>query len=441
MEYICRQKSKSTIRITTAINTNKKKYNTDILLKPFKANVVTITQTHVFTSTIYPSRSLSSPLPSSITSSASFYLPPSMQTISSTIPLSSPSPSSSTNSNASDKWPSSFPVLLTFAVVGILCLLSLIIFLLYYLFKKYNIFLYLKQKIYQDNEDVDDEKTLRNEKIFHSSPYLPSTSSYIINDLNGREQHSWATTNFSQPTLSTKDINTSNSNINKKDDNELSYPSTFIPIDASSLTLVPRSLIWKDPNRRRGVDELDLWEKRQQQRQQRQQQPSSNGKQRQFFNLPRENNIYDVKVEIENENKQNDDSEDDDNDDGEEMDPSSNMDNDRPWQRYKLKSPIPQSYQLSDIVQNLTMQVYDQKHNHSNRSSNTILQSRPISTIQDNSHETFPLNNRSQIKTNETEQSNNKVSDVVLARRILKASALELSSSQSLSSTTSTNRS
>ncbi|KAI8878826.1 hypothetical protein K501DRAFT_304330 [Backusella circina FSU 941] len=38
--------------------------------------------------------------------------------------------------------------------------------------------------------------------------------------------------------------------------------STFVPIDSSSLTLVPRSEIWLDPNRRRGVDELDMWEQR-----------------------------------------------------------------------------------------------------------------------------------------------------------------------------------
>ncbi|CAO3652577.1 unnamed protein product [Mucor hiemalis] len=39
--------------------------------------------------------------------------------------------------------------------------------------------------------------------------------------------------------------------------------STFKPIDKSSLTLVPRSEIWQDPNRRRGVDELDMWERKQ----------------------------------------------------------------------------------------------------------------------------------------------------------------------------------
>jgi hypothetical protein len=38
--------------------------------------------------------------------------------------------------------------------------------------------------------------------------------------------------------------------------------STFVPIDSSSLTLVPRSEIWLDPDRRRGVDELDMWERR-----------------------------------------------------------------------------------------------------------------------------------------------------------------------------------
>lgn len=38
--------------------------------------------------------------------------------------------------------------------------------------------------------------------------------------------------------------------------------STFVPIDTSSLTLVPRSEIWLDPTRRRGVDELDMWERK-----------------------------------------------------------------------------------------------------------------------------------------------------------------------------------
>ncbi|CEP08434.1 hypothetical protein [Parasitella parasitica] len=38
--------------------------------------------------------------------------------------------------------------------------------------------------------------------------------------------------------------------------------STFVPIDKSSLTLVPRSEIWLDPQRRRGVDELDMWERK-----------------------------------------------------------------------------------------------------------------------------------------------------------------------------------
>ncbi|KAI7848931.1 hypothetical protein BDC45DRAFT_521945 [Circinella umbellata] len=42
--------------------------------------------------------------------------------------------------------------------------------------------------------------------------------------------------------------------------------TTFIPIHKSPLTLVPRMEVWQDPQRRRGVDELDLWEKKQQQK-------------------------------------------------------------------------------------------------------------------------------------------------------------------------------
>ncbi|KAI8070062.1 hypothetical protein BC940DRAFT_366256 [Gongronella butleri] len=41
-------------------------------------------------------------------------------------------------------------------------------------------------------------------------------------------------------------------------------PSTFIPIETSPLTLVPRATIWRDPERRRGVDEVALWEYKQQ---------------------------------------------------------------------------------------------------------------------------------------------------------------------------------
>ncbi|KAI8096248.1 uncharacterized protein BX664DRAFT_323454 [Halteromyces radiatus] len=44
---------------------------------------------------------------------------------------------------------------------------------------------------------------------------------------------------------------------------------TFVPIQASPLTLVPRDAIWKDPQRRRGVNELELWEQKQQQQQSR----------------------------------------------------------------------------------------------------------------------------------------------------------------------------
>ena len=38
--------------------------------------------------------------------------------------------------------------------------------------------------------------------------------------------------------------------------------STFKPIAKSSLVLVPRSEIWQDEQRRRGVNELDLWERK-----------------------------------------------------------------------------------------------------------------------------------------------------------------------------------
>ncbi|KAI9489081.1 hypothetical protein BDB00DRAFT_876751 [Zychaea mexicana] len=54
------------------------------------------------------------------------------------------------------------------------------------------------------------------------------------------------------------------------ENSEQPISSTFVPINTSPLTLVPRMEVWEDPQRRRGVDELDMWEKKQQQKQQQQ---------------------------------------------------------------------------------------------------------------------------------------------------------------------------
>ncbi|KAI7880042.1 hypothetical protein K492DRAFT_188148 [Lichtheimia hyalospora FSU 10163] len=39
---------------------------------------------------------------------------------------------------------------------------------------------------------------------------------------------------------------------------------TFVPMDTSPMTLVPRSEVLRDPARRRGIDALDLWEQKHQ---------------------------------------------------------------------------------------------------------------------------------------------------------------------------------
>lgn len=41
---------------------------------------------------------------------------------------------------------------------------------------------------------------------------------------------------------------------------------TFVPMDTSPMTLVPRSEVLRDPARRRGIDALDLWEQKHQPR-------------------------------------------------------------------------------------------------------------------------------------------------------------------------------
>lgn len=41
---------------------------------------------------------------------------------------------------------------------------------------------------------------------------------------------------------------------------------TFVPMDTSPMTLVPRSEVLRDPARRRGIDALDLWEQKHQAR-------------------------------------------------------------------------------------------------------------------------------------------------------------------------------
>lgn len=134
---------------------------------------------------------------------------------------------------------------------------------------------------------------------------------------------------------------------------------TFVPIETSPLTLVSRAAIWQDPARRRGVNELDLWE-----RKQLHQPPSSDEE------VPTTLPFHpSSRVPQEDEEDQ----------DEEEEDEGSFDADDRPWQKYmRQRSPPP----LSDLAQAITLAALDEDDQQSIRSLNTTRETlRPLSYL------------------------------------------------------------
>ncbi|KAF1807227.1 hypothetical protein FB192DRAFT_1262825, partial [Mucor lusitanicus] len=134
------------------------------------------------------------------------------------------------------------PVILAFAIIGILTVLGSLIYLAYRLYQASAQRRRRRRQQAENNSDDDEEKKA-------ISP-MSATLSNIIPWLAIPSPTRHPTDTEEPYLLPTID------NLN------IPISSTFVPIDKSSLTLVPRSEIWLDPHRRRGVDELDMWERK-----------------------------------------------------------------------------------------------------------------------------------------------------------------------------------
>ncbi|KAG1234009.1 hypothetical protein G6F68_002742 [Rhizopus microsporus] len=120
------------------------------------------------------------------------------------------------------------PVILAFAIIGIL---TISISLCYLAYRIYNA--NTKKRYHRQ----DAERELKPKALSHVLPWFTHQDLQIE-----------------------KSSNNNNNNNNHRRSN---LSPTFVPIH-TSLNLVPRSEILNDPERRRGVDELDMWEKKKQ---------------------------------------------------------------------------------------------------------------------------------------------------------------------------------
>jgi hypothetical protein len=204
------------------------------------------------------------------------------------------------NADAEDLWEHRIqrflPVILAFAIIGVLTVLGSLVYLAYRFYQANRA---SRQRRRQQAEQHPDEEGNSSEKqisplsttLSHIIPWLgiqsPNESYYhpqqrepirfeksdlrrIMDDTPSTRRPSLAASwlakllptrrRMSLPIL----LSPSSAGGNSPMDN-LNVPisSTFVPIQTSSLTLVPRSEIWQDPYRRRGVDEVDMWERKQ----------------------------------------------------------------------------------------------------------------------------------------------------------------------------------
>lgn len=229
-------------------------------------------------------------------------------------PTTSIVPESETNLYAEDVWEHRIhkylPVILAFAIIGILTVLGSLIYLAYRLYQASR---QRRRQQAENNNSSDEEKKLISPISATLSNIIPwlaipsptrhptdTEEPYVDFEPQQREPirfeksdlkriidnntststrrpslaPSWlakilpnkfsTTLNFSGPSRRHMSLPILFSGNDRQAIDNLNIPisSTFVPIDKSSLTLVPRSEIWLDPHRRRGVDELDMWERK-----------------------------------------------------------------------------------------------------------------------------------------------------------------------------------
>ncbi|KAI8143365.1 hypothetical protein BJV82DRAFT_713562 [Fennellomyces sp. T-0311] len=137
--------------------------------------------------------------------------------------------------NSSDGWSHHLhqllPVLGVFAVIGMLTVLALLGYLGFRFYRSG------QRRLDQDDHDDDDdhepmqfENSASELKALYAPPIRYTEKKRLDSPIENSEQP---------------------------------ISSTFIPINTSPLTLVPRMEVWQDPQRRQGVDEIDLWERKQ----------------------------------------------------------------------------------------------------------------------------------------------------------------------------------
>jgi hypothetical protein len=187
------------------------------------------------------------------------------------------------------------PVILAFAIIGVLTVLGSLVYLAYrfYQANRASRQRRLQKAEQQDEEGNSSEKQISplSTTLSHIIPWLgiqsPNESCYhpqqrepirfeksdlrrIIHDTPSTRRPSLAASWLAKllPTRRHMSLpillnSSSGSSGNPMDNLNVPISSTFVPIQTSSLTLVPRSEIWQDPHRRRGVDEVDMWERKQ----------------------------------------------------------------------------------------------------------------------------------------------------------------------------------
>lgn len=187
------------------------------------------------------------------------------------------------------------PMILAFAVIGVLTVLGSLVYLAYRFYQTNRASRQRRrqkaeQKREEEGHSSDKPTSPRSTTLSHIIPWLgiqsPNESYYhpqqrepirfeksdlrrIIDDTPSTRRPSLATSwlakllptrrHMSLPIL----LSSSSGGSSPMDNLNIPISSTFVPIQTSSLTLVPRSEIWQDPQRRRGVDEVDMWERKQ----------------------------------------------------------------------------------------------------------------------------------------------------------------------------------
>ncbi|KAI9486180.1 MAG: hypothetical protein EXX96DRAFT_547927 [Benjaminiella poitrasii] len=178
------------------------------------------------------------------------------------------------------------PIMLVFALIGLITALGSILYFFYRICK----FVYHhhhRSSLQNNADDVETKKPADSPSAVAAAAAAANTTTTHLGrllrqfnlshpDIETRQREPIRYSHDIQPTgFLAKLLRSARSNappstslpvVDTGEVDNLEHPlsSTFVPIQPSPMTLVPRSEIWQDPERRRGVDEVALWERQQQ---------------------------------------------------------------------------------------------------------------------------------------------------------------------------------